>query len=135
MKASELRIGNWVSGNSDPYMQVHSLWKDEIDLIIEEAVWEYEGHEINPIPLNEEWLLRFGFDISESWYNLYWTVKPKGHREYRDCLGINLQEGRTVLSSNGGIHEAMNVYVNHCEYVHQLQNLYFALTKTELEIK
>ena len=73
-----------------------------------------------PIPLNKEWLVRFGFKefIIDSWYSK--IAKNKNT--------INISLGGLVA-----INEAQPIRA--IEFVHELQNLYFALTGQELTFK
>ena len=73
-----------------------------------------------PIPLTEEWLVKFGFKIEgKTWGNTNYS---------KDFSGIWLQDRGELYKctiSNGNKHIEIR-------YVHQLQNLYFALTGEEL---
>ena len=120
MKANELRIGNWIEGIK---------MENPIRIINDSIAYNYynERFEIDavdikyykPIPLTEEWLLRFGF------------VKSKAN----SCLYLNTGYFELIfdeyfyLSIEG---QRVNLNVKH---VHTLQNLYFALTGTELELR
>ena len=84
---------------------------------------------IGGIPLTEEWLLKFGF---ERFRGMYKPFELPGN--YNPSFQI------TDEKTNGN----EIVYLTDCDdgrignpilYVHQLQNLYFALTGKELEIK
>jgi hypothetical protein len=118
MKANELRIGNWVikslkSGNG---RKINSeIRYDDLNWICEDlGSFNYE-----PISLTEEWLIRFGFkwDIcSQSYWNGMWNI-VKGNA-YQKLFSFKI--GNSFFTM---------------EYVHQLQNLYFALTGEELTIK
>lgn len=112
MKATELRIGNWVHYNSfDGVVCSSDLF--DIDKGIIKA---------KPIPLTEEWLERFGFRLpAHSW------IGDKFHlSEY----------GKGSKYPNGGIWVVAmnknNAIITEIKYVHSLQNLYFALTGEEL---
>lgn len=123
MKASELRIGNLIKKgeiervtiireNSSIETEVFPYEEDEICLL--RFIEDVEG-----IPLTDEWLLHFGFTKGETVKS--WTILKKGEwfTIYDDLeFGGQCIYGRTSI-----------------KYVHQLQNLYFALTGTELEIK
>ena len=78
---------------------------------------------VNPIPLTEEWLLKMGFE------------EAKGHGGYK-AFSI---DSFVVLKTNGVniVFQASNYCANQVEVstVHQLQNLYHALTGEELTIK
>ena len=105
LSANELRIGNFVN--------VKTIWQDQIYSVSEGCVTLranglFPLEVIKPIPLTEEWLLKFDFDK----YNLgFWCSSDALYFEYGD--------GRSV----------------EIKYVHSLQNIYFALTGEELTIK
>ena len=109
MKANELRINNLV------------YFEDEILKFEFESGWNFDF--IKPIPLTQEWLLKFGF-IKRPFQGkdffvidnieLYFTER----KEFKGWI-FNLNE-----NDLRGIH-----------FVHQLQNLYFALTGEELTLK
>ena len=105
MKANELRIGNWVNNNEEDYQ------------ITAATILHLERGDstAKPIPITEEWLLKFGF---ENWDINAWINK----------ISLHKQDGVYWHHSYSG-HEIC------LEYVHQLQNLYFALTGEELILK
>ena len=122
IKANELRIGNELINGT-----VVSLSKD--DVIVNDGYQNWKQSRLTdgfePYPLTEEWLVKFGFvkrpnsSMVQFWsidtFNLY-------HEFY-----------------NGDYIELSNYYLEkgsckQLEYVHQLQNLYFALTGEELTI-
>lgn len=115
MKAIEFRQGNLVyvkeCDNSISIDKVVSI--QHFDKIKTMRGWFAHSN----IPITEEWLLKFGFE-----------KEPKIELEnyyFKDgWLCENYSEG------DGGIH-----FIAKCEYVHQLQNLYFALTGKELQLK
>jgi len=113
MKASELRIGNLVydSENFDYQIQGYEFYLDIVE-------------DFNPIQLTEEWLLKFGFKLlcrkDNNGYNE--TLFYMGKTGY---LLIQLDEGWGCKFLQG----------NKLKHVHQLQNLYFALTGEELKIE
>jgi hypothetical protein len=104
MKANELRIGNWVrQRESDTYIQIEQY------LLCNEELCHYQ-----PIPLTEDWLFKFDF-ISNPYEDRYEKVPI-----HVECLK---SKGATYLWIEN---------MPHIKYVHQLQNLYFALTGEEL---
>ena len=121
MKATELRIGNLVNYNnlqckiSVPDFAVFEMYERK----------KLELSSYQPIPLTEEWLLKFGFEEHPS--RLFVFQKEWGEDEieyinksqYQGCYEFQLCGSRVKI----------------IQYVHQLQNLYFALTGNELEIK
>jgi hypothetical protein len=116
--ASEVRIGNLLYGTHGKVSEVN------IDAI--KYLLTYGGTnqcQVKPIPLTEEWLIRFGFKKDDSDEDNSW---------------LNLRFGLLNFASDESVNfQKVYLYVNKmdvvCEYVHQLQNLYFALTQTELK--
>jgi hypothetical protein len=93
---------------------------------------EIEDYVIQPIPLTEEWLLKFGF-IKNTYPNLHWfkcldngdKLSITEHKQY----GSN--KHLSFYFNCGGYSSIDLQLIN----VHQLQNLYFALTNEELTFK
>ena len=119
MKASELRIGNSIMQDDD-FVFV-TLWRLEF---IGKNKLEYKS-----IPLTEEWLLKLGFDKLENDIPTYFK-----------CFG-NLIEDDYEYSFNIYVDSEQNHFITVfgrkiiIKHVHQLQNLYHALTDEELTIK
>ena len=109
MKANELRIGNWV----------FDLEEKENTEVIQ---WTFESDyftSLEPIPLTEEWLIKFGFTV------LYGEGIAKGWL-HKGLIQYCLTGGSVCYNYNN---------LTRVESVHQLQNIYFALTNEELTIK
>jgi hypothetical protein len=148
MKASELRIGNlfYISVNDGPRVVfgVRESWI----FYFEEG--ELKHREVNqqycqPIPLTEEWLLKFGFIKLHHFGNYEFTklLNDPVLGEDKSDLSIEVVHRsddnryivRFVLEPDYYDYEPSSVNyhsLQHIEYVHQLQNLYFALTGEEL---
>jgi len=119
MKSNELRIGNFVKHPHDGSINVvEFLAPTEIGMVITKSYMPYfTAEQAEPIPLTEEWLIKFGAQLDEEDDSFVFT------------------ESGFYVSVNDK-NEALFFFKNEelCEfnYVHQLQNLYFALTGEEL---
>lgn len=80
----------------------------------------YDHQHLDPIPLTPEWLERFGFEK----YN-----DDANYEEGYKLGGFNVQEYTFTDSVE---YACLGVDV---KTIHQLQNLYFALTNSELTLK
>ncbi len=131
MTAKELRIGNWVEliveegdemvDSFEPIAQIQSIDYD-VFTPNEKVYFISSSNEdvaymgmAKPIPLTEEWLVKFGLEcIDDAYY--YNTFKL-----YHDWAN---NKGQYFYIDYNKI-----IFTKH---VHQLQNLYFALTGEEL---
>jgi hypothetical protein len=141
MNSRELRIGNLLRDNiSKTELEVIELTNEDIKtyVIVRSKFPLKDGWEIEPIPLTEEWLLRFGFERSECGKicvkKYYLNRVPE--KEYSIELMIFSDHISCWVSSleleSNYVEEIMTKPIH---YLHQLQNLYFALTGEELTIK
>jgi hypothetical protein len=120
MKATELRIGNYVYGNMNEICIVTELGNVLNPNLVSyrelSNIKAWGQNRQKPIPLTEEWLLKFGFEKEGGWFkkkrlllfnirNMYFTTPS------RDIVSVDVTT------------------------VNQLQNLYFALIGEELTIK
>ena len=156
MKATELRLGNYFIGIYDNKSKIETV--RSILAVNEETkdfigVWDspmqYYSCDVYPIPLTAEWLVKFGFkdlekedrekyplfffnkvinqklwvlksDTPESVFRIYENIND----DYIDIAGV--KDGKFTLWTDQI--EKLNVI-----YVHQLQNLYHALTGKDYE--
>jgi len=129
MKANELRIGNYVNvpiPKQCPFRIDGFEWLSYEFIKVAQEVkingkevhpLTWYGDDLQPIPLTEEWLLKFGFKIEgDNGVECSWIIG-----KFRLCSDA------TVF-----IEDKNNIDV---KYVHQLQNLYFVLTGEELTFK
>ena len=122
MKASELRIGNYVNARKTS----HS-WNSicSITGLTHKGIYVKYGNGhiipmyIEPILLTEEWLLEFG-GISET-----------GEMYFFYNVGILYYRRENEFSLMGYNYKKGQIYTT-IKYVHELQNIYFALTGKEL---
>ena len=119
MKAQELRIGNYVKLflNHEDY--------DVIQIKIDDLYYINQKNGIyEPIPLTEEWLEKFGYEWSifhQAWHRLGFVFDLSE----RGVMGYYMH----MTKRNN------EIVCPEIIYVHQLQNLYFALTGEELILK
>ena len=123
MEAKELRIGNYVNflfhKDSGGIKKIEVFMSDIENLIHGGNRSKY----YEPIPLTEEWLVKFGFELEDekiyyhldSYEDIYITKTSYSFSIYNATHFTNIKQG--------------------IKHVHQLQNLYFALTNEELTIK
>ena len=115
MKASELRVGNWYLDNGEykkvmPYLLI-DLWYSE------EITW------VQPIPISQKILEAVGFE--KEFDGNYFSLPEELCKD-----GWNKSFIYYLPYCD------LNIYVSSIKikYLHQLQNLYFALTHQELNI-
>ena len=117
IKANELRLLNYLQFNKQVFqVKEIKILKNRFSVNGRPPSY-YEG-----IPISEEWLLNLGFE--RVFTNYYWYQ-------------IRIGDKRLLVSILGNIEidkfdRTMIGFISICEYVHQLQNLYFALTGEEL---
>ena len=116
MKANELRIGNYLFAKGTEVIRFTSFF----------GLCNIENYpeRYTPIPLTEEWLLKFRFKKFTGENSSF----DKGKLSVCLTSLLNGEKGRTYFNS-------WAVLEYYPKYVHQLQNLYFALTGEELIIK
>ena len=117
LSATELRIGNLVYYHIKDKMDEKVEWDEinHIDVDDLRILTDFENNsEYKPIPLTEEWLLKFGANKYESDHKA---------NQYR------IENMLFVIRKNTFFDYGTRVKL---QFVHQLQNLYFALTGEEL---
>lgn len=125
IKPNELRIGNLVvksdqiHSDSPQYGQITTVYVDKANVDYHYPLTWYK-----PIPLTEEWLLKFGFRMKAGKFRL---PSLSGYHFF------SLQNPFMAEHDGGFVPSVLCEYT--LKYVHQLQNLYFALTGEELTIK
>ncbi len=138
MKASELRIGNYINSLGQQFNDENQFkgWNNyvvKVDIdVLKNIFIENKDFKYSPVPLNEEYLLKFGFEKYLSGFKLaksipYTEIKITKKGFYTDTELYNYE-----LSYNQSNRSILYISIF---YIHQLQNLYFALTGEELEIK
>lgn len=121
MKASEIRIGNWLQNSKGEFVQVNSLTvkKGSNKLLINDA----PAKEFSPIYLTPDILHLCGFSEKISTYNIVYILES--FRLEHDHEG----EGFILLNSEKIIKKPIVI-----TYLHKLQNIYLTLTNEALSI-
>ena len=129
MEAKNFRIGNIIRPfTQDGYeLEIRPLKASEIFMV------DNHPESTKPVDLTEDWLIKFGFTEGNKCYkNAYsldvlktdFYLRPS----YLDGFywGFNISDEKLDCELND---------VKPLKYVHELQNLFFAITRTELELK
>ena len=123
MKASELRIGNWVLNGFGEPIKVSSINSQSVNGYIFET--------LKPIPLTEEILLKCGFEklVVESEelddITYHYTLDSYSKLVLCDDFSFSFHSGLdSTIHKNDIIHS-----------VHRLQNIIFSITNEELNIE
>jgi hypothetical protein len=145
MKASDLRVGNWISDRGGKEWQIdHWESANKVSAKIPNMVFdgvEMQGHPLTedvdylkPIPLTEEWHNKFGVELNGHHRFLY---------KIRDDIAVSFWGDYAFLVHYNQSVEKPTTEDNVCNlwnkdikkrdmYVHEWQNLYHALTGEEL---
>lgn len=115
MESKEFRIGNLLKYDDGTIVEV--LTVSSRDIVVKRFPQPLNISVLHPIPLTPEILEKAGFYHSENWQKTWWFNKSISINFHNDKLYYNDMQRAIELQS-----------------VHQLQNLYFALTGEELEI-
>lgn len=123
MKVSELRLGNYILHNGEvmPVVQIERRYKTIFrlnDLDVDERI--IEDH-FRPIPITPEWLERLGWQVVDQGSGAYYWLE-------KQCW-FHIHS-----SADGTLYANFNNNAIPINSLHQLQNLYFALTGEELTI-
>lgn len=136
IQVQDLRIGNWVyDGKSTKFpMQVMSMGSDYVYLDFEgneEDLWESGPEDLQGVPITKEILIKSGFEyVTEFTYELRLPNQIAGH----DIIGIIIDSGFVSIA-----HESKSLIMSRCtcsgvHFVHELQNLFWNITKQQLEV-
>lgn len=116
----ELRLGNLVKTNKGILIQANGIrhdWEAMDYIIIDKNDIGYSIDELSPIHITPEWLERLGLNDHSFEFSKVFTVS------YYDGI-VHIEQ----------YHEGPKD-MPHIIYIHQLQNLYHALTGQELTVK
>ncbi len=133
MNANEIRIGNWIYDEvKDKPIQATAHHINQLAIA--------PDYRCSPIPLHEHWL--HGFDFEDDGFdndclqlvmitlmemNIGLQVMP----QYK---AIIRKDGRTSVFGRDHCSNRWR-YLGWCEFVHEFQNLYFAIERQEVKTK
>lgn len=134
VSVTDLRIGNLIhyNGNHEEIGKISLLVPDVIDVLSycqinyrrDKKHWLINLH---PVKITEEWLIEFGF-----------VKKDKTWDDKSISTGLFFKDRYFIENSKEGFLFCQSHYSGNCwflkniKYIHQLQNLFFALTGSEL---
>jgi len=132
MENKELRIGNFVRLNNPKYhpentgknFMIDSIKADDVSLIDYEnlpsiILYQYLKY-IEPIELTEEWLLKFG-------------AKWEGDYVFLEINKLIIRTHLPNMKPASIFAYFDGIKIKQLKYVHELQNLYYAINGTELK--
>jgi len=124
MKPTELRIGNvFIDNLTKNALLVIGITQDEINFFNPKGEKLPDGWQAKPIPLTESILLQCGFEHDKD--SNEFTIETNVFTIIKLRLGVDLRERFEFMSHD---------FNPNLDYLHQLQNLYFALVGKELPI-
>jgi hypothetical protein len=119
MHANELRIGNWVKYSEDgTIFKVVTISPTGLTVESEKETEWIEIWQFEPVILSEDWLVKCGANKKAELKYIHGEFTLNYLPSYKYWYVTRYGE-----------------YCSKVEYVHEWQNLYFALTGKELEIK
>lgn len=122
MKSENYRIGNCMKDREGRICRVRGI--DNREAIAYAIDSPLTGKPVTPIEIDKEWLRMLGFTEEQGVFKI--QVRERIFlRGFLTDIGFG-------CSIDDGV--CCTTYLNSCKYVHQLQNLFFALTNTELKV-
>ena len=126
MDPKVFRIGNYIStkNTSEVFIitaieeKIHAVNAKMADALI------LRPEEIEPIPLSEKWLKSFGFEMTQA----------EPHRKFIVGQNHKIMNTVEILDAKFYYWLSREDYLV-VKYVHQLQNIFFAITEHDLEVK
>ena len=124
---SDYRIGNLVLDEDGELCKIEQLSSEKMECFqqvsnikTQSCISDKYPSNIYAIELTEEWFIKFGFEKTWFGYEIISTgieIEPLKNGDYTICINSNEYH----------VGESF-------KYVHQLQNIYFALTNKELKL-
>lgn len=137
INAKELRIGNLVEYRITDKLDERKEWWEVSEIDADDIHWlskvDTKDEDFRAIPLTEEWLLKFRFkeivftqDRNREWFKMFEI------EETDELFSLCFYPEKNICYLNFDVGYGNNVL--NIEFVHKLQNLYFALTHRELTV-
>ena len=121
MNPKELRIGNYVNSENG-IGKIECIEKTRVCVDNDKLTYTPISV-IKPILLTEDWLVKFDFTLVEEYRCFDISLGDNLYLSILNCIEFQIGAGLEWISIKDKI-----------KYVHQLQNLYFALTGKELKL-
>ena len=128
MEVRELRVGSKVNLNgADVTVKTieYNPVSEEYFIRVLESIHQIKASYLSPIPITEELLLKAGFELQ-----YFGTIKTDAYKNKIvtiHCIGGNTGEFQVAI-----FNKIFPIYI---QYIHQLQNLIYSLTGSELTFK
>lgn len=121
VKAEELRIGNWVEdASTNKFVTVDGIQFSGRIVVADNNYDNFKrGIEPRVIQLTPEILGKCGFKQSRGNYRMFWHIEKMEIRLFDTFAQFKISSSHSIKITS----------------LHQLQNLYFALTGEELDVK
>ncbi len=137
--AEQLRVGNFLQTKNGKQVEVENIQYNGINL----TTWsdthygvqsggsdlDYEYGNLEPIPISESWLLNLEFERLFKDSNLFLSITNDIYLAYVNEKLIGVVRNHYMNSDNKLSELEFDVNI---DFVHELQNLYFALKQEDL---
>lgn len=128
MEAIELRVKNLVEDPILGVLEIQDIFgSGQVIAKKDNITFNLNLSQTKGVPLKEEWLLKFGWS--------YYNGKTEGvlTKDFGCKMDVDYVDGVLLIKSH---YEGEEMYrETKVKFIHQLQNLYFALTGEELTLK
>ena len=119
IKVKELRIGNFIKTELGIFpIKTIAFSEFMVSGVDGRALW---ATNVEPIELNEEWLLKLGFTKGTD----LWGERAEYEYLFSEGKGVTVSDTNEIY---------MGCFSQTIKYVHQLQNLIFAMSGVELQL-
>jgi hypothetical protein len=136
--ASELRIGNLLECFG--IREVVAIKKNKVKIENETEKGQFilewtsvKSLSLKPIPLTEDWLLKFGFNCINRPKMAFKLYHNEVNADYSSLI-LKQVGNNPIWGYAGNNRWTINSFTVEIKYVHQLQNIYFTLTGSDLKV-